>query len=52
MLHKKQEKELGTNFFLFPRPKNMTGQFMKSNLHRPVKILQFLISGRIQKYLT
>ena len=44
-------KEAGTNFTLLPWLRNMTGLVMKSHLRQLIKILQFLTSGRIQKYL-
>ena len=52
MKSRKQEKEAGTNFVLLSQPRNMTGRFMKTYLHRPINILEFLTFGRIQKYLT
>ena len=47
---KKQEKEAGTNFNLLTKSRNMIRQLMKTYLHRPTKILQFLTPGRIQKF--
>ena len=49
---KKQEKEAGTNFPLLSRSKNMIGLFMKTYLHKAIKILQFLSSEKIKKCLT
>ena len=48
----KGRKKTGTNFVLSCRLRNMVGQFKKSYLHRPIKILHFLTPARIQKYLT
>ena len=48
----KKEKEAGTNFILLSWSRNMIGLLMKTHLHRPIKILQFLTPGRIQKCLT
>ena len=48
----KQEKEAGTNFTLLSQSRNIMGEFIKMHLHRPVKILQFLIPTRIGKCLT
>ena len=48
----KQEKDSGTNVVLFSWSRNITVGFMKTYLHRPVKILQFLTSGRVQKCLS
>ena len=36
---KKQEKEASTNLILLSQSRNMVGQFMKTYLHRPIKIL-------------
>ena len=47
----KQEKEADTNF-LFSQSRNMIRRFVKANLHRPMKILQFLTLGRIQNCST
>ena len=49
---KKQEKEAGTNFYLLSQWKNLIGRFIKIYLNRPIKILQLLIPGNIQKCLT
>ena len=49
---KKKEKEAGTNFPLLSRSRNMIGWFIKTSLHKPIKILQFLSHGEIQKCLT
>ena len=49
MKSKIQEKEAGTNFVLSSQSQNIIGQFMKTYLHRPIKILQFLTPARIQK---
>ena len=48
---KKQGKEAGTIFVLLCQSKNLAGQYKKTYLHRPIKILQFLTPGRIQKCL-
>ena len=45
---KKQEKEASTNLILLSQSRNMVGQFMKTYLHRPIKILQFLAPWKIQ----
>ena len=37
---------------LLSQSRNIIGRFMKTYLHRPVKILQFVTPTRIQKYLT
>ena len=42
LLQDKEEKEGGTHFVLLSRSRNMTGRFMKTYLHQPIKILQFL----------
>ena len=42
---------LGTNIILLFQLKNMVGQFKKAYLHRPIKILFFLTTARIQKCL-
>ena len=47
---KKQEKEAGINFILLSRSRQMIGWFMKTYLHRPINILQFLSRGKIQKF--
>ena len=49
---KKQEKEAGTNFVFLLWSRNMIGLFIKTYLHSPIKILQFLSRGKIQKCLT
>ena len=36
------QKEVGTNFPLLSRSRDMIGWFMKTYLHQPIKILQFL----------
>ena len=46
-----QEKEAGTNFILLYQLRNKVGQFKKAYLQRPIKILHFLTSARIQKCL-
>ena len=43
---KKQEKEAGTNLALFVSVKKCSDS-LKTNLHRPIKILQFLTCGKI-----
>ena len=40
-----------TNFVLLFWSRNMIGQFIKTSLHRPIKIAQFLTCGRIKKCL-
>ena len=51
--YKNQEKEeAATSFPLLCQTRNMVGQFKKTHLHRPIKILQFLTPVRIQKCLT
>ena len=47
----KQEKEVDTKFVSFYLSLNITGWFTKTYLHRPIKILQFLIDGRIRMHL-
>ena len=49
MSSKNEEKEAGTNFVLLSRSRNMIGRFMKTYLHKPIKILQFLSRGKILK---
>ena len=44
---KMQGKEAGTNFILFSRSRNMIGQFTKTYLYRPIKILQLFTRRRI-----
>ena len=45
------EKEAGIRFVLLCQLRNMVGQFKKTYLHRPIKILYFLTPARIQKCL-
>ena len=45
-------KKADTNFVLLSQSRNMIGRFMKTYLHRPIKILQFFTPGRIQKCLS
>ena len=47
----KGKKEVGTNFALFCWSRNMIGWFIKTCLHKAVKILQFFSGGKTQKYL-
>ena len=50
---KSKKNKLALTFFpLLPRSRNMIRRFMKTSLHKPIKILQFLSRGKIQKYLT
>ena len=51
-IKKKHEKETGTNFVLLSRSRNEIEQFMKTYLHRPINIPQFLTSAKIKKPLT
>ena len=46
---KKKEKEAATKFSLLSQSRNMFRQTMKTYLHRPITILQFLTYGKIQK---
>ena len=52
LLAKKQEKEAGTNFNFLSQPRNIIGQFIKTYLHRPIKILKFPQPARFQECLT
>ena len=45
-------KQAGANFGLLSRSRNMIGWFMKTYLHKPINMLQFLSRGKIQKCLT
>ena len=47
-----QEREAGSNFVLLFQSRNMVGQFKKSYLHTPIKILHFLTPAKIQTILT
>ena len=49
---KKLKKEAGINFPLLSRSRNMIGRFMRIYLHKPIKILQFVSRGKIQKCST
>ena len=44
----KKEKEAGINFVLLYQSRNMTGQFKKAYLQRPIKGLYVLTPARIQ----
>ena len=46
------EQEADTNFISLFELRNMIQQILKTYLHRPTKILQFLTPGRIQRHLT
>ena len=48
---KKKEKETGTNFTALSQPRYTIGGFMKTYLHRPIKIIKCLTRGRIQRCL-
>ena len=45
------KKKASTNFVFLSRSRNTIGRFMKTHLHRPIKTLQFLASGKIEKCL-
>ena len=47
-----QEKETGTNDILLCQSRNITGQFKKSYLNRPINILHFSTPTRSQKRFT
>ena len=49
---KSKKKETGTNTVLLSWKGNMIGWFIKTYLHKPIKIVQFLSRGEIQKCLT
>ena len=49
---KNVKKEAGINFLSLSWSRNMIGRFMKTYVHKPIKILQFLARGTIQKCLT
>ena len=49
---KSKKKKLALTFLLCLNQKNMIGCFMKTYFHQPIKILQFLLHGKIQKGLT
>ena len=49
---KSKKKETGTNIVLLSWKGNMIGWFIKTYLHKPIKIVQFLSRGEIQKCLT
>ena len=54
-VHKKsknQEIKTGTTLVLLSWSGNMIERFMKTYLHKPIKILRFLKPRRIQKFLT
>ena len=44
---KKQEKEAATNFVSLSQPRDTIRKFMKTYLHRPIKILQFITPGKV-----
>ena len=48
---KKSGKETGTNFVLLSPSRNLIWWFIKDYLHEPIKVLQFLSSGKIKKCL-
>ena len=52
LISKKQEKDAGTSFVLLSQSRKMIRQFMKTYLHRPIKILQLTTPRRIRKCLT
>ena len=41
-MSKKQEKEAGTYFILLSQSRNIIERYMKTYLHSPINILQFL----------
>ena len=45
---KSKKKEAGNNFVLLSRPRYMIGWFIKTSLHKPVKILQFPSRGKLK----
>ena len=47
----KQQKETGTNFTVLSQPRYTIGGFMKTYLHKPIKIIKCLTRGRIQRCL-
>ena len=49
---KKQIKEAGTTFVLLSWSRNRIVKFIKTHLHRSIKILQLFTPGRIQECLT
>ena len=49
---KSRKKIAGTNFVLLSRSRDMIGLFMKTFIHKPMKILQFFSRGEIKKCLT
>ena len=49
---KKQEKEPDTNFVLSSWPRNMIVPFIKTHLQREIKIQQFFMGERIQKWFS
>ena len=49
---KQQEKKAGTNFLLLPVSRNVIGWFTKTYWNKPIKLLQFITLGKIQKCLT
>ena len=48
----KARKEVATNFVLLCQSGNMTDRLKKAYFQRPIKILYFFTTTRIQKYLT
>ena len=44
-----QEQEAGANFTSLSQSRNMVWWFMKSYFHKPIKILQFFITEKMQK---
>ena len=48
---KKKRKKGITNFVSLFRSRNMIEWFVKTYLHKPIKILQLLSFRKIQKYL-
>ena len=47
-----KKKKTATNFALLCQSRNLVGQFKKTYLHRKIKILHFLTTATIQKFLT
>ena len=44
-----KKKEADTNFVLLSQSINVTGQFIKTYLHRPIKVLDFLTPAKIKR---
>ena len=49
---KNKEKEATSNFALLPLSRIIIEWFMKTYIHKPIKILQLLSRGKIQKCFT